>query len=45
MRVGQAFCSDTTGAGLGGVVSGGVVCVTLLLGAERWPFVLTVTTV
>jgi hypothetical protein len=45
MRVGQAFCSETTGAGLGGVVSGGVVCVTLLLGAERWPFVLTVTTV
>jgi hypothetical protein len=26
-------------------VSGGVVCVTLLLGAERWPFVFTVTTV
>jgi len=45
MRVGQAFCSDTTGAGLGGVVSGGVVCVTLLLAAERWPFTSTVTTV
>jgi hypothetical protein len=26
-------------------VSGGVVCVTLLLGAERWPFELTATTV
>src|SRR5215210_5559339 len=45
MRVGQAFWSDTTGAGLGGVVPGGVVCVTLLLGAERWPFESTVTTV
>ena len=45
IRVGQAFWSDTTGAGLGAVVSGGVVCVTLLLGTERWPFVLTVTTV
>jgi len=45
MRVGQAFCGDTTGAGLGGVVSGGVVCVTLLLAAERWPFTSTVTTV
>jgi hypothetical protein len=45
MRVGQAFTSDTTGAGLGAVVSGGVVCVTLLLGAERWPFTSTVTTV
>src|SRR5215210_6624664 len=45
MRVGQAFCSDTTGAGLGAVVSGGVVCVTLLLGAERAPLELTVTTV
>jgi hypothetical protein len=45
MRVGQAFCNETTGAGLGGVVSGGVVWVTLLLGAERWPFMSTVTTV
>ena len=45
MRVGQAFCSETTGVGLGGVVSGGVVCVTLLLGAERWPLRLTVTIV
>jgi hypothetical protein len=45
MRVGQAFCSEMTGTGPGGVVSGGVVCVTLLVGAERWPFVLTVTTV
>src|SRR5829696_2228447 len=45
MRVGQAFTSDTTGAGLGAVVSGGVVWVTLLLGAERCPFTSTVTTV
>ena len=45
IRVGKTACNDTTGAGLGAVVSGGVVCVTLLVGAERLPFASTLTTV
>jgi hypothetical protein len=45
IRVGWTACAVNTGAGPGGLVSGGVVCVTLLLGAERRPLEATVTTV
>jgi hypothetical protein len=37
IRVGKTAPTDTTGAGLGGVVSRGVEKVTVLLLADRWP--------
>jgi hypothetical protein len=37
IRVGYTDVVVSVGAGLGAVVSGGVVSVTLMLGADRWP--------